>query len=95
MRGLSLLLAFSCTALGCCKDQGESDPLAQFEEGEDLPGGETTNTLLFGVNAFSAAVTNLYPEHRRKFFSGNGAFTQPWVPGVQSTTARDGLGPFF
>ena len=95
MRGLFFLLAFSCAATSCSNSEEEADPLAQFEEGENLSGGETTNTLLFGVNAFSSAVSNLYPEHQRGFFAGNGAFTQPWVPGLQSTTARDGLGPFF
>jgi CxxC motif-containing protein (DUF1111 family) len=65
------------------------------EPGEDLPGGDTTNVLLFGSKAFSRAAENVTPEHERAFFSGNSFFNSAWVQAPASTTARDGLGPLF
>ena len=65
------------------------------EPGEWLPGGEATNTLLVGVNAFIMPAPNLSAENKRYFYSGNGFFNQPWVEAPASTEARDGLGPLF
>jgi len=65
------------------------------EPGEKYPGGETTNTLFFGVNAFIRHAQNITDEHRSSFHSGNSFFNQAWVQAPASTTARDGLGPLF
>ena len=65
------------------------------EAGEHLPGGDTTNTLLFGNNAFTRAAENVTDEHERLFFTGNSFFSSSWVQAPASTTARDGLGPLF
>lgn len=65
------------------------------DERSRLPGGETTNTLLSGVNAFNQPVENLLDEHRAAFFSGNSLFNSAWVQAPSSTSARDGLGPLF
>ncbi len=78
-----------------CTTQPDSGPYSSPEPGEWLPGGDTTNTLLLGSNAFLREATNLTIEELKIHFGGNGFFTMGWVEGVASTTARDGLGPFF
>jgi CxxC motif-containing protein (DUF1111 family) len=90
-------VALAMGAAGC----SEADPAAEAraglrpEPGEHLPGGDTTNVLLFGSKAFSRAAENVTPEHERSFFSGNSFFNSAWVQAPASTTARDGLGPLF
>ena len=66
-----------------------------FEEGEHLPGGETTNTLLLGANAFIRPAANLTPESEGLFYAGNSFFNDNWVEAPASTANRDGLGPLF
>ena len=87
MRGMrvSLLVVLS----GC------GTHLADLEDGEWLPGGDTTNRLLLGANAFLMPAQNLNSENELDFYSGNGFFNQGWVQAPASTTARDGLGPLF
>ena len=87
---LALLLLAACAPEG-----GEAADLAEVEEGEWLPGGETTNTLMLGSNAFIMPAANLDPETEAAFYSGNGFFNQSWVEAPASTDARDGLGPLF
>jgi CxxC motif-containing protein (DUF1111 family) len=65
------------------------------EVGEDLPGGETTNTLLFGSNAFLPPASNISLENLRMFSTGNAFFNQAWTEAPSSTESRDGLGPLF
>jgi len=65
------------------------------EPGENLPGGATTNTLLFGRKAFTLIAENATPEHEMLFFAGNSFFNSAWVEAPSSTTGRDGLGPLF
>lgn len=65
------------------------------EPGEWLPGGDTTNTLLLGRNAFLRPAENISPQNEAHFYSGNSFFNQAWVQAPASTTARDGLGPLF
>ncbi|MBL8614546.1 MAG: c-type cytochrome [Deltaproteobacteria bacterium] len=60
-----------------------------------LPGGETTNRLLLGGNAFLMPSANLQPADEQDFYSGNSFFNQAWVEAPASTAARDGLGPLF
>ncbi|MCX4247556.1 di-heme oxidoreductase family protein [Paraliomyxa miuraensis] len=85
---LSLVVAL---VTGCELAEGG----ARFEPGEDLPGGDTTNTLLLGSNAFALPAENITDEHASMFFSGNSFFNQPWVQAPSSTDSRDGLGPLF
>jgi len=78
----------------CCFGDGKER--AEVESGEWLPGGETTNTLLLGVNAYIRPVSNITDAHELDFFfTGNAFFNQPWVEAPSSTSARDGLGPLF
>jgi CxxC motif-containing protein (DUF1111 family) len=92
------VIALAMGAAGCSGDgAGEASDGAALrpEPGEELPGGDTTNTLLFGSKAFTRPAENITPENERLFFSGNSFFSSSWVQAPASTTARDGLGPLF
>ncbi len=65
------------------------------EPGEEYPGGDTTNTFLFGSNAFILPAENIEIEHEPSFYSGNSFFNLPWVEHPASTENRDGLGPLY
>ena len=88
---------------GCAQDVGgvvpetavpTPDYLAYLEENEQLSGGQGT---VFDTtpNAFSQPIPGLEREQELLFFVGNSFFNQNWVTAPASTTARDGLGPFF
>lgn len=66
-----------------------------LEDGEDQPGGETTNDLLFGANAFLPAARNVSLDNLRLFSAGNAFFNQSWTEAPSSNQSRDGLGPLF
>lgn len=68
--------------------------LDYLEEDEQLSGGQAT---VFDTtpNAFSQPIPGLEREQELLFFVGNSFFNQNWVTAPASTTARDGLGPFF
>lgn len=95
--GLALLL-FLLFLSGCQLDFSTPTPTPDFltylEEGEELSGGQAT---IFDTtpNAFSLPVPGLQREQELLFFVGNSFFNQNWVTAPASTTARDGLGPFF
>jgi CxxC motif-containing protein (DUF1111 family) len=84
---LALSLAF---VSGCSSSEGSN-----VEDGEELPGGSTTNGLLFGSNAFLPAAENISRENQRLFATGNAFFNQAWTEAPSSTESRDGLGPLF
>ena len=90
---LSLFIAFHVVLMGCGESHVDPDPLV--EEGEWLPGGDTTNTRMLGANAFLMPAQNLTIETELAFYSGNAFFNQGWVVSPASTDARDGLGPLF
>ena len=69
--------------------------MTTIEEGEEYPGGETTNTFLGGNNAFILPAENILVENEIHFYSGNSFFNQPWVEHPASTQSRDGLGPLY
>jgi CxxC motif-containing protein (DUF1111 family) len=82
---LTLLLAAACSG------SAGSD----VEQGEDQPGGATTNPLLFGANAFLPAAHNISLDNMRLFSTGNAFFNQAWTEAPSSNQSRDGLGPLF
>ena len=86
---LSIAFLICAATLVACADE------ASLQEGEWLPGGETTNTFLLGSNAFTMPAENTTSEHQAWFYSGNSFFSQGWVQAPASTTGRDGLGPLF
>jgi CxxC motif-containing protein (DUF1111 family) len=81
-------------ALACQVGPG-GELLAVVEDGEWLPGGDTTNTVMLGSNAFIMPAANLDAESEGAFYSGNSYFNGSWVEAPSSTDARDGLGPLF
>jgi len=84
-----ILLCFNCE-----NDDSVYEPVLTAETNEAFSGGETTvfNT---GTNAFGLQAANLEGDNALFFFTGNSLFNQNWVTAPASTTARDGLGPFF
>ncbi|WP_299325922.1 di-heme oxidoredictase family protein [uncultured Maribacter sp.] len=84
---INILLLSSCS-----KDEVIVPLMA--EEGEELSGGTTTSTN-FSAEAFGFASPDLTFDERVTFGVGNSLFNQSWVTAPASTTARDGLGPFF
>ncbi|WP_166923147.1 di-heme oxidoreductase family protein [Flavobacterium poyangense] len=87
-----------CVILHSCSDNNNDDeesyiPLTA-EEGEQLSGGVGTvfNT---SEEAFGFFMPTLTFDQQTDFGVGNSFFRQSWVTAPSSTTARDGLGPFF
>lgn len=82
---LSLMFAPACS----------SSAGSDIEDGEDQPGGATTNDLLFGSSAFLAPADNITRDNLRMFSTGNAFFNQAWTEAPSSNQSRDGLGPLF
>jgi len=57
--------------------------------------GGATTVYRFDTSAFSLPAPNLSIARRTRFFAGNSFFTQAWILGPASASARDGLGPLF
>ncbi len=78
--------------IGCQKDDDYTTLKA--EAGEELLGGSTT---VFNATeeAFGFSASQLTFEEQTAFGIGNSFFRQSWVSAPASTTARDGLGPFY
>lgn len=91
---LSFLYAFT----GCSSSDDDSDyqPVTGLtaEEGEEYSGG---NATVFNKTqeAFGFAINGLTSEEESSFGVGNSFFRQSWISAPSSTTARDGLGPFY
>jgi CxxC motif-containing protein (DUF1111 family) len=83
-------VALSLVFASACSESNDS-----VDDGEDRPGGETTNDLLFGSNAFLPAASNISLDNQRMFATGNAFFNQAWTVAPSSTESRDGLGPLF
>ncbi|MDB2606310.1 thiol oxidoreductase [Zobellia sp.] len=83
--GLSLMMS--------CSESDEYTPLVA-EEDEELSGGSATS-FIFSPDAFGFSVDGLSLDEQITFGVGNSLFNQNWVTAPASTTARDGLGPFF
>ncbi|AIN73677.1 c-type cytochrome [Flavobacterium psychrophilum] len=64
------------------------------ENGEEYSGGQAT-VFNSSEEAFGFFARNLTQEEQTDFGMGNSFFRQSWVSAPASTTARDGLGPFF
>ena len=92
-RASFLMPALCAVALVACVD--DAAPAPSVDASEALPGGDTTNTLLLGTNAFALPASNITVEHEPMFFTGNSFFNQAWVEAPASTANRDGLGPLF
>lgn len=87
-----LWAALSCVVCSACSSGTDS---GRVSPGEELPGGATTNQLLFGANAFLPPADNITRDHERMFLAGNAFFNQAWTVAPSSNESRDGLGPLF
>lgn len=91
----SYLLIFIVLCFSCKKEEFiEYDGLLLSEKGEEYSAGQGT-IFDVSVNAFSHQLPGLTGRNQLLFFVGNSFFNQNWVSAPASTTARDGLGPFF
>lgn len=77
----------------CTSDDGMDMLFA--DDGEELSGGSTGTSFNFSREAFEFRFTGISNEESGQFVVGNSLFEQNWVTAPASTTARDGLGPFF
>ncbi len=82
-----------CFILSSCSQDDGYEPLMP-EENEELSGGDATS-FVFSPDAFGFFIDGLTFEEQVDFGVGNSLFNQNWVTAPSSTTARDGLGPFF
>ena len=91
---ISFSIVFLFLFVSCEKDDETGYEPLIAENGEAFSGGDTT---VFDVseNAFGFQAPNLKGDDALFFFTGNSLFNQNWVTAPASTTARDGLGPYF
>lgn len=85
-------------ALGCSSsdDTTESPYIpVNADPGEELSGGSNATVFNKTEEAFGFACRNLSTAEETDFGVGNSFFRQSWVSAPASTTARDGLGPFY
>ncbi|AWH86406.1 thiol oxidoreductase [Flavobacterium album] len=90
---LSVLILSCLLAISCNDEQGGYQTLTA-EDGEQFSGG-TSTVINATEEAFGFASATLTPDQSVDFGVGNSLFRQSWVTAPSSTTARDGLGPFF
>lgn len=90
---LSCLLISSLLILSCA-NEGEDYQALTAEDGEQYSGG-TSTVINATEEAFGFASSTLSADQSVDFGVGNSLFRQSWVTAPSSTTARDGLGPFF
>ena len=79
-------------------DEAILKPTSDFSKAETyeaLPAGAATHQKNLNANAFSHASANMSFERELDFKVGNGFFRRIWVSSPSSTSASDGLGPFF
>ena len=95
MKGIrhTWLIALSLLALSCSDDESGYEKITA-EDGEEFSGG-TSTVINATAEAFGFASATLTPDQSVDFGVGNSLFRQSWVTAPSSTTARDGLGPFF
>ena len=91
---ISTLLITSIFLMGCSKNEDDDYVLLTAETGEELSGGvATVNNAT--EEAFGFAYKGLNDDQSTDFGVGNSFFRQSWVSAPSSTTARDGLGPYY
>lgn len=85
-------LAFSCSS----SDETELYvPVTPVDNSEELSGGINGTVFNNTAEAFGFAVKGLTDAEGTDFGVGNSFFRQTWISAPASTTARDGLGPFY
>ncbi len=97
LRSIGFAGAFAAlVGLGATAAFSVQNIAADFEPGEDRPGGAATSKRPGqNANAFSHASGNLSFEDEFTFKIGNGIFRKLWVSSPASTRSSDGLGPYY
>jgi CxxC motif-containing protein (DUF1111 family) len=89
-----ILVLLSVLLFSCSQDNVDEYLPLTAEDGEQYSGGETT-VFNKSEEAFGFSALNLTFAEGKEFAVGNSFFRQNWVAAPASTTARDGIGPFF
>jgi CxxC motif-containing protein (DUF1111 family) len=90
---LGSLLLLSLLSVACNNNDSDYKSLTA-EAGEEYGGGTSTvNNATEEAFGFSSPTLTI--DQETEFGVGNSLFRQSWVSAPSSTTARDGLGPFF
>lgn len=92
-KSITCLLLLWLFATACSNNESDYVPL-KAEDGEQYSGG-TSTVLNATEEAFGFASPTLTADEETDFGVGNSLFRQSWVSAPSSTTARDGLGPFY
>lgn len=91
------IFLFPLLLLSCEDNDYRNIPVEETliaEQREEYSGGEAT-VFNSSQEAFGFFASNLSQDEQSDFGIGNSFFRQSWVSAPSSTTARDGLGPFF
>lgn len=88
-----ILAVLVCLQFASCNKDDDYETLTA-EDREEYSGGEAT-IFIQSEESFGFSAVNLNFEEQSDFGIGNSFFRQSWVSAPSSTTARDGLGPFF
>lgn len=91
---LKILIVTLCIQLVGCNDDDNYVPLTA-EEGEEYSGGQNATVFNKTQESFGFFASGLTADEQTDFGVGNSFFRLAWVSAPSSTTARDGLGPFF
>lgn len=86
--GFVLVLFISCQS-------SKTDPEVNPDQDEVLSGGKEGTVYDVTTNAFGNSLSNLNSDEVDMFVIGNSFNRNNWVTAPSSTSARDGLGPFF
>ncbi|AWG23105.1 thiol oxidoreductase [Flavobacterium faecale] len=91
---IKLSFVLAATLLVSCSSSDADYEDLKAEDNEQFSGGDVTvfNT---SEEAFGFFAPNLTYDEQSNFGIGNSFFRQNWVIAPASTTARDGLGPYF
>jgi CxxC motif-containing protein (DUF1111 family) len=91
---IKILAYFICFQfIGCSTSDDYIDLTA--EDGEQFSGGQNATVNNATEEAFGFSASGLTFDEQSSFGVGNSFFRQTWVSAPSSTTARDGLGPFY
>jgi CxxC motif-containing protein (DUF1111 family) len=95
--GLSFALLFFITALffQCAKKYTPENAVVPYELDEEYSGGRSMTIFDVTQNAFGFSSPEVNGAELDSFLLGNSFFRSNWVIAPATTTARDGLGPFF
>jgi CxxC motif-containing protein (DUF1111 family) len=88
------LVILSLNFYSCSNNDDDNYTPLKAEDREQFSGGDAT---VFNVSqeSFGFSIASLNLDEQTDFGVGNSFFRQTWISAPSSTTARDGLGPFF